>query len=304
MDWLLDNSLATMQGPEFLVFYLLTSCFVLIGAYRFIAAQDTTGAQPPATPSDIDPYELAYLRGGPNEVVRTAVYALRQKGLIEVEKGRLRTSGFTPQALTTVERRVYETISSTQKIAALFSRAMREAIDRLCGAYRQRLSAQQLLASEEIRTTAQVTLGAAGGLLIGLAAYKIWAARVHGHSNLGFLFGEAVVAFIALFWIYHKTAAGFASRRGKAFLAQAQLAYSGRRASAVFGTSTDAAGRAAAGGTALLMVGLFGFDILKGTPDAALAKTFAQSSSSGGGCGGSGGGCGGGGGGCGGCGGS
>jgi uncharacterized protein (TIGR04222 family) len=299
MDWLLDNPLATMQGPEFLAFYLLIACIVLIGAYSYIAAQDQTGAQrPPPTPSDIDPYELAYLRGGANEVVRTAVYALRQKGLVEVEKGRLRASGFSPQALNAIERRVYETVVAKRDVAALFSRTIREAVEWQCGAYRQRLSAQHLLVSGDMRTTAQVTLGAAGGLLIALAGYKIWAARVHGHSNLGFLLAEAAIAVVALFWIYHKTAAGFASKRGKAFLAQLQLAYSGRRTSAVFGTSN------AAGGAALLMVGLFGFDILKGTPDAALAKTFAQSSSSSGGCGGSGGGCGGGGGGCGGCGGS
>ena len=301
MDWLLENPLATMQGPEFLAFYLAIACIVLIAAYRHIAAQDQTGAErPPPTPSDIDPYELAYLRGGANEVVRTAVYSLRQQGLIEIKKGRLHVTGFSPQALSAIERRVYETITSKSDIPALFARHIRDTVERLCSAYRRRLSAQQLLASGEIKTTAQVTLGVAGGLLLALAGYKIWAARVHGHSNLGFLFGEAAVAVIALFFIYHKTAADFASKRGKAFLAQLRLAYSGRRTSAVFGTSTSAAG-----GTALLMVGLFGFDILKGTQDAAFAQTFQQSSSSGGGCGGSGGGCGGGGGGgCGGCGGS
>ena len=54
---------------------------------------------------------------------------------------------------------------------------------------------------------------------------------------------------------------------------------------------------------ALLLVALYGFDALKGTPDAAFAKAFARSDG-GGGCGSGGGGDGGGGGGgCGGCGG-
>src|ERR1700676_634153 len=111
MGWLLDNPLADMRGTDFLVFYAIAAGIVLTGAYFFIAVRDVTGAQrPPATPSVIDPYELAYLRGGANEVIRTAVYALRQKGLIEVEKRRLRASGFTAQDLTGIERRVYQAI--------------------------------------------------------------------------------------------------------------------------------------------------------------------------------------------------
>lgn len=123
---------------------------------------------------------------------------------------------------------------------------------------------------------------------------------MHGHSNLGFLFMEAAGSCLLLYWIFQKASAGNASKRGNAFLAQVQLAYSGRL-DAVFGEAANGSADAAAlGGSALLMVGLFGFGILKGTPDAALAKAFAQSSGSGGDSGSCGGG---GGGGCGGCGG-
>lgn len=53
-------------------------------------------------------------------------------------------------------------------------------------------------------------------------------------------------------------------------------------------------------GGALFFIALFGFDALKGTPDAAFAKAFGRSSGDGSGCGGGCGGDGGGGGGCGG----
>lgn len=294
MGWLLDNSLANMQGADFLVFYGVVACIVLTGAYFFIALQDTPGGRLPPAPSVIDPYELAYLRGGVNEVIRTAVYSLRQQGLIDIDQGRISATGFKAQELTSIERRVYEGISPGSKIAALFSRqGMREPVGRLCAAYKQRLSAQQLLAAPEARLAVYLAVGVAGGLLIALAAYKIWAAAMHGHSNVGFLFGEAAASCVALAWILQKTTGGVANKRGKAFLAQIQLAYSGG-VNAVLGGAT--------GGSALVMVGLFGFAILKGTPDAALAKAFAQSSGSGGDGGG---GCGGGdgGGGCGGCGG-
>lgn len=303
MDGLFDNFLANMRGPDFLALYLIFACIVVGGGYFFIAAQDATGDNPPATPSVVDPYALAYLRGGVNEVIRTAIYALRQKALVEIaEKGKLRAATYRGQELNDIERSVFQVLSFGPKISTLFSdRDLQGKIERQCGAYEKRLSAERLLTPPQVRSSAKLALIVGCALLIGLAGYKTWAALLHGRSNLGFLFMETAGACVALILIYRKTAGGNASRRGKAYLAQIRLAYSGH-VGAVFGAAPDrSSGQVAIGGTALLMVGLFGFSVLKGTPDAALAQAFAQSSGSGGDGGG---GCGGGGGGgCGGCGG-
>jgi uncharacterized protein (TIGR04222 family) len=306
MGWLFDNFLADMRGPDFLIFYAIFAVVVLAAAYAFIAMQDTTGARPaPAIPSAVDPYELAFLRGGANEVIRTAVYSLRQKGLVEIaETTRIRASGFSAQALNPIERAVLDAVSPAPTIAGLFAdKFLRNTLERLCDGYERRLSAEQLLTPPEVRRAARLTLVVAGALLIALAAYKVAAATMHGRSNVGFLFMEAAVACVAMIWMFRGLNASHASKRGKAYLAQVQFAYSGHL-SAVRGEATQGAPASAAfGGSALLMVGLFGFAILKDTPDAALAKAFAQSSGSGGDGGGSCGGGGGGGGGCGGCGG-
>jgi uncharacterized protein (TIGR04222 family) len=308
MGWLFDNVLANMPGPDFLMFYATFACVVLVAAYVFIAMQDTTGDRPPPPiQGAVDPYELAFLRGGINEIIRTAVYSLRQQGLIEiVEQTSIRATGFSAGELTAIERAVLDALAPAPKIAALFAdKNLRERLERLCGAYERRLSAEQLLKPPEMRRAARLALIVAGGLVIALAAYKLAAAAMHGRSNVGFLCIEAAVAFIAMIWIFQWAKRGNASKRGKAFLAQVQRAYSGHLG-AVSGAATESAPAGAViGGSALLMVGLFGFGILKGTPDAALAQAFAQSSGSGDGGGGScgGGGDGGGGGGCGGCGG-
>jgi uncharacterized protein (TIGR04222 family) len=306
MGWLFDNILANMPGPSFLIFYPICAGAILAAAYAFIAMQDTTGDRPPpAIQGAVDPYELAFLRGGVNEVIRTAVYSLRQQGLIEiVEQTRIRASGFSAGELTAIERAVLDALAPAPKIAMLFAdKYLREKLERLCGGYERRLSAQELLTPPEMRRAARLALIVAGGLVIALAAYKLAAAAMHGRSNVGFLCIEAAVAFVAMIWISRWASAGNASKRGKAFLAQVQQAYSGHLG-AVSGAATQSAPAGAViGGSALLMVGLFGFGILKGTPDAALAKAFAQSSGSGDGGGGSCGGDGGGGGGCGGCGG-
>jgi uncharacterized protein (TIGR04222 family) len=306
MDWLFDNSLADLHGPQFLFLYAVFAGILVIAAVFFVDMQDRTGGMaPPPTPSDADPYELAFLRGGANEVIRTAIYALRQKGLIEiVEKGRIKATGVDPGSfeLTRLERRVCEAILPAPLISQLFKN-LPEYVDRLCAPYRLRLSAEQLLSPPEVRRAAHYALAVGIGLLVALAAYKIAAAVMHGRSNLGFLIIETAASCFVLYWLVQRTASGNASKRGKALLSQIQLAYSGH-AAAAFGGAADRNAGAALGASALFMVGLFGFGILKGTPDAALAQQFAASRSGdgGGGCG-SGGGCGGGGGGCGGCGG-
>jgi uncharacterized protein (TIGR04222 family) len=303
MDWLFGNPLGNMWGPTFLVFYALFSALVILCAHLYVTRSDAADVLDlPETPMQFDPYEIAYLRGDVNEVIRTAVYALKQKGLIEIERrtfrtARIRPSGGTPNDLTDIERRVMDAIRAEPAVPQLFSNAdLRETLKILCEPYRGRLNDQGLLPSDAAQRARKTAVWTGATLLIALALYKLAAASVHGRSNVGLLCVFAFIACIGLFATIgrHKPM----SRRGKAYLERLQLAYGGRRLTALAApTGTDAAMRAAALG----MVGLFGLNILKGTPDAALAQTFAQSSGSDGGGGGCGGG--GGGGGCGGCGG-
>ena len=310
MDWLFDNPLADMHGTQFLFLYAVFAGIVVIAAVFFVDMQDMTGAMaPPPTPRDPDAYELAYLRGGANEVIRTAIYALRQKRLIEIveKESRIKATGVAPGAfeITRLEQRVYEAILPAPLISELFKGPnLRDDVESLCGAYRQSLAPQQLLTPPEVKRAAQYAWPIGIGLLVAAAGYKIIAAILHGRSNLGFLFMETAAACFILYWLVRKTTSGNASKRGKAWLSQIQLAYAGHVASAFGGGAVDrSAGGAALGASALFLVGLFGFGILKGTPDAALAQQFAASQSGGDGGGGCGGGDGGGGGGCGGCGG-
>ena len=303
MSWLFDNPVANMPGPDFLVFYPICAGVILVAAYFFIAMQDTTGDRPPpAIAGAIDPYEIAYLRGGSNEVIRAAAYALWQKGLVELaENGCIRPAHFTAPDLTPIEREVLDTISPAPKIAALFSdKSLRLRLERMCGDYERRLSAEQLLTPPEARRAARLALIVGAALLIALAVYKLAAAAAHGRSNVGFLIAEAMLVCFALLWAFSRLKANRASWRGRAYLAQVQLAYSGHLRAVKAANPESVPGQSVLGGSALLMIGLFGLAALKDTAEAPFAKAFSQSSDSGGSCGG---GDGGGGGGCGGCGG-
>ncbi|CAN5756576.1 hypothetical protein BH20ACI4_BH20ACI4_23560 [soil metagenome] len=80
MNILLDNPLAAMYGPYFLVFYAFFIFFVLIGLSIVKNLSDqTTKLNTPPIPSTIDPYEIAFLRGGTNEVARSVIFSLMRK---------------------------------------------------------------------------------------------------------------------------------------------------------------------------------------------------------------------------------
>ncbi len=58
---------------------------VIIACYRSIRAVDQTlGFDLPVIPAKIDPYQIAYLRGGENETTRVAVASLVQRGLLQM----------------------------------------------------------------------------------------------------------------------------------------------------------------------------------------------------------------------------
>jgi hypothetical protein len=65
MDILLDNPLATMYGPYFLIFYGFFIFFVLAFlGYAKTRLDQTNLLSVPPIPFEIDPYEIAFLRGG------------------------------------------------------------------------------------------------------------------------------------------------------------------------------------------------------------------------------------------------
>src|SRR5262249_28454252 len=85
MDWLTNNFIANMIGPDFLLFYACVIAITLgICRWRVDWQDPTAGQTPPRLPTDPDPYEVAYLRGGENEVTRLAVFGLIQRGYLEI----------------------------------------------------------------------------------------------------------------------------------------------------------------------------------------------------------------------------
>jgi len=295
-----------LPGPQFLAFYGIVAAIVLVAAFLLMFFADTTGTDNlPSVPASPDPIEVAYLSGGVNAVLRTVVYDLRQLGLLTLEKdNRLIAAGAAPTTLTRMQRRVLDKVLDRPEIGSLFKdKSLRSSLEAILDPMRARLMANDLLRPDAVRRTRDWTLGLGLLVLLGLAAAKIEIALSLGITKIEFLIFLAILSSVCLFLLVSFFSRRAASRRGRAYLEAMRLAYSSLKPSALIGfTPARRGGDAMAFDGALLLVALYGFDALKGTPDAAFAKAFARSDG-GGGCGA--GGCGGdgGAGGCGGCGG-
>ncbi len=308
MNGWLHNPIADLPGHDFLVIYVLAIVATIVAVVLVVRSADVTSTHDlPEVPTKPDPYEIAYLLGGKNQVIRTAVFSLVQQGLVEVEakKSRIFRTSLAPEEvrLDAIENAVYEAIPSIDGVAAssLFGkRELTSFVETQCAPMHKQLENQEMLNPPETRKIIAPT-GTLGSLIvIGLGGYKFLVAIAKGRNNVGFLIVLAIVGTIAVF-IASALALPRVSRRGRAYLDRLRLAYGSLKTNLSMAEQPTP--------DMLLAVSLFGFGVLSGTAYNDLNLAFARAASGGGcgaGCGGGGGGCGGGGcggGGCGGCGG-
>jgi uncharacterized protein (TIGR04222 family) len=304
-----------MHGPTFLVLFAVVIVVVLTVCRARVRRLDTTSDLPPMpVPKQPNAYDIAYLRGGRNEVVRVLIFDLIQRGhLLAVEQRfwcfstghKLVANSEHPDLhqLSEVEQAVLQCFASPQSPRNVF-RSLRipEIVAEWCDEIDNRLCDEGLLTTPGIREQAS-TIRWAGSAVIGtLGGVKLLAALVTGHTNVGFLI---LMGGFALFMLPVVATPPRVSSRGLIYLLGLQQRYERWK------TPAEMENGAGQHGVLVLSLALFGATVLRGTSYEYFLDMFQQSALGGvwwvGGCGGGGfggGGCGGcGGGGCGGCGG-
>ena len=95
-QWLVQNPIANMPGPWFLVLFVTAVVCSLIAAALVIRLADTTrDREDLPIVEQPDPYLMGQLRGGTPEVTRLAVFDLIQRGVVEMFDGE-KTLGISP----------------------------------------------------------------------------------------------------------------------------------------------------------------------------------------------------------------
>ena len=290
MDLLIHNPVADLSGPAFLVLFVLFAAAVIVVSRMQVAAADTSLSRPLGPVSvDDDPYEVAYLRGGGNELLRFAIFDLTRRGYLRIcdppQKGKPPTSivqtGLAGTAnLTGFQREIVAWYAVPHTPPELFKSSLPAAAAAFGASnFQPRLEAESFYSTAQACSTATlVRLYGALGLTL-LVAYRLYVAILKGHNNVWFLAALTVLALVLLLmW----TRVPRLSRRGRTYLQRLETALRpGQFAPAVAGAAVLPIAIAATGLAALA-----------GTEYAPMGRLFPQrrstasSGSCSGGCGG------------------
>ncbi|MFN7732370.1 MAG: TIGR04222 domain-containing membrane protein [Pirellula sp.] len=329
--------MANLPGPIFLMLYIAVVSAAAVALRWMVVRGDLSRGLPPLPlPSKIDPFQIAFLRGGENEVLRAAMVDLVERGWIEPEPPPQPTSRWSRNATSPARWRsamapnesrptsaihsfVLEHFQIPATADSLFKSSNIQRLDPEFDAWRRWSEKETLLTDSNLRSSA-VALGVMGLLLLeAFGAWKLVAAAMHHRSNIGFLIA---LMGITPFVLLATCRVSRLTRRGKDFLRDVQTVLAPYRAVKVAEKAGEVLPSTASlsfGDVSipLLAMGAFGVDALQGSSMDPLFQAYRASATTASGCsaasssigcgsgsaGGDGGsGCGGGGG-CGGCGG-
>lgn len=309
--WLLDPVIH-LPGPEFL---FLFSVLVVIGliATRILVNRSTRSDLPRLKiPELLDPYAIAYLRGGDTEVIRTAMVELVEEGWIVQESaptGLLKkVAGATPKWKTDLQGNSIEEFSLLQQVllkhfqvphdgASVFNGSLRLSAREESKVYRKWVNDEELLNNRPIHPMVRLSIWSTFLAIEGLGVYKLLHAMSEHRSNVAFLgFGLFILGFL----FYLVTLRTRLSSRGNQFLKDIQTACVSVRslrntvpepARSRYSTRSGVLALAGDASMPLLAMGVFGISSLQGSQLDPLFVSYRKSAANGSGC--SGAGCGG-----------
>lgn len=277
MDLLLDNPLAMMDGPVFLVLFASLIIFSVIAVAAARSAIDKSdGLNIPTIPPAPDPVEIAYLRGGRNEATRSVIFSLLQKQLIRIETDGIRSvlkpvlPAGSVKGLTGVEQTTMDWIGAVREAGEVF-RKDDGLVTRLwtyLSAYQGQLENRQLLTSAENVARMKRYAWAAAAFIVFLGGYKVAVSIVYGHFNFIFTTIFAAIGVGVIFLVGKQPKI---TKLGRLYLERLHLAFSDLKyrsqASDLKNAESLPLQSASFAGVdpLLLSVGLFGSGILTGT---------------------------------------
>ena len=304
---LLNNPIANMPGHVFIFVYIIfVGLTFLLCRWQVRQADPTLHIKPLKIPEEPDPYEIAYLRGGAEEVGKMVILNLLQREYLKENESHLivqHPEHPDLRHLSELERSIFDWDFQLPGVA--ISQLLIDSILPFCMPYEERLHQQQLLYPSVGRDKVIRAFFCGACCILTLGGYKFLVAGMKGYSR-GFLLIAIIIGLLIFYQGYkHIMKKIKRSHAGENFLTRMQETFAGLKDRSLSGPEP------AMGHTSLLLLGLFGSSVLAGTAYGGYMPFFDQAGvgdggfiggeSLGGSCGSSCGGCGGGG--CGGCGG-
>lgn len=183
-----------LRGPQFLLFYLVLAVVTVV-AIRILRRSRESDIPSRGSPLN-DPYAIAFLRGGKNELIRVAAVSLVDRGLLSVQHDRLQTTtvGRGASARKPIEKEVLDYCASPREPRELFAPDFAAAVT----PYEQDLSRMRLLPDDAIKDVRRTLFLAGMAVLLFFAVTKIGVALSRGRGNVIFLIVLCGLALLAL----------------------------------------------------------------------------------------------------------
>ena len=222
----MTSSITHTGEALFLIFYGLITGLIVIG-YRFFLSHDPTTKLPAvAVPSELDPYEIAYLCGGERQVLELAGFSLLQKGYLEIDRGKLQRaeSSLESPQLKPIEHKALEWFFHSRRVEGfgfIYADELQANVRQDFEGYRQWLRNEKLLFLEQDRTTALKVAACGAGIIVILGGYELIESLPQGYPYWGIL---EFIAFVGISWLVY----GFQrsqkrlSERGKKYVKHLQ----------------------------------------------------------------------------------
>ncbi len=307
MNWWWNNPLGTMYGPYFLALYAAVIVTTVTVARWIVRSGDSTRElATPTVPESPDPYLLAYLRGGKNEVARLALFDLLHRGVLR-QTTRASFFGWSQKdylglvanselkGLPPLLRSMAKWVGREREARSVFSDGIGGVVQDYAEAVQRKAERLNLATPQEELASRRMITVAAFLIVLALGAYKFVAAWMTEHRNVTFLVALGVAGCVLVPWLASPRKL---THLGCRTLQAMQTAFEGLKSDFRQDGTYDP--------RTVLAMGIFGIAVLQGTAYGAFHDLFRHSAGSSSGCGSScgsgcgGGGCGGGG--CGGCG--
>ncbi len=264
--------------PHFLLFYGMFIVAVWMGARFWLRAGDSSkGVAGLEVPAEPDPYKIAYLRGGREEVARLMVFKLVRRGYLKrapwTGSGFLKwekifqAEGVSPQYLSELESRVYNQFN--------VPRGGKEILDRVpniiqshCNGLRRELEREGFLSPSEL-IQRDWFCGVVGGLMVvSVGGLKLAEAWQQGPISVAILILMGIVGVAGLGLLCFRAKMTI---RGRRYLDRLQRAF-------VHLKNGPESHMHEGGDAMVLAVGVFGVSVLAETEYAYLNSLWEQAS--------------------------
>ncbi len=187
-----------LTGPQFLVFYSLVGVMLVGGLalYRYM-----TGSAGAGEVALSDPYAIACLRGGKQEMLQLATLVLIEKGLLSVNGERIVREKDWPGEKTTnpLEATLLREFGRSSLPKNVYTS---QPVEAQCRQVSQSLAAQGAWISDEDEHRIFVYRWLVIAALLAVAGAKLGLAIARGRSNVWFLILEAAVFAAGAYFVY------------------------------------------------------------------------------------------------------